>query len=113
VLDNELESVLLLAFYLLPESFKAGLIARNDSAPRTFSEVMKPYFPYFLYMFSLWMGIVFPVFICFIRNLSLDRQWHREAGIRLSEVCQNVSLSSADTTSKVFEDLELAFQNYK
>jgi ABC-type multidrug transport system fused ATPase/permease subunit len=104
--------LLLMIFYILPAAFISGLDARGTNVPRTFDQIMKPYFPYFLYAAGLWIGIITPVFLFLIRAAARDWAWWKEARARLYGILSRQVSSAAELTAASFQELTVSFQNY-
>lgn len=118
--------LMLFNLVLLPNSFRAGLdrdmatlvqkhgceglqakIANDD-----YRLIMKPYIPYFLYIFGMWFGIVLPLFLVLLRSVSVDwKQW-RERRLRLGECVSSEFVPSVQKPFQAFEKLLTAFQDY-
>jgi len=105
-------ALVFLAFVVLPASFKADLIKNHWSLPLSFREIMVPYFPYLLYMVSLWLGIVTPAFIFLLRRASSDLRWWREARARLYKILSKQITVVDELSLSMFQELLAAFQNY-
>jgi hypothetical protein len=85
----------------------AKRVAAND-----FTQIRKPYFPYLLYVFGLWIGIVFPVFLTLLRRVRVDWELWRVRRSTLDS-CIPIKLPShAGQGSNSFEEFSVAFQNY-
>lgn len=104
-------AAILFTFFILPESFKAGLVERGFKGRFTFREIMLPYFPYFLYIVCFWIGIVVPAFLFLLRRASADLGWWRQARARLyGSLSRQISLD--ELTLSTFQELLASFQSY-
>jgi hypothetical protein len=99
-------------FYVLPEAFRHELDLRKSSVPRTFDQIMKPYFPYFLYAAGFWFGIVTPAFLFLLRAARRDWSWWRAARGRLYGILSKQVSSAEELTAAGFQELTVSFQNY-
>lgn len=76
-------SVLILTaavFLPLAQSFIDGLPGRSYKGPYDFKTIYLPYFPYLLYIFAIWVGLVLPLLVAMARALRAD--WKRWGSAR-------------------------------
>jgi hypothetical protein len=113
-------------FVFLPDSFRSGLrlnmgtlmhkpacadleakVANDD-----YHQIMKPYIPYFLYIFGLWFGIVLPLFLFLLRSVSVDwKQW-KDRRSRLDKCVDTKVSPLLQEQFRTFEKLLTAFQDH-
>jgi len=101
----------------LIQSFVDGLPAvatkRNlPVPPKTFAEIVLPYFPYSLYMFSLWLGLAFPVLILLLRRAVIDWSNLRELQLKLEASRPSDNIAPSETTTEAVQRLIAVFQDY-
>jgi len=115
--------LLLVTLQVNRQDFRTGLPARaalqqsaycRDIESRVsanqFGQILKPYFPYLLYVFGLWIGVVLPVFLVLLRRLRADWEHWKESRSRLDDSVK--TLSQSHLNSPTFETLLLAFQDH-
>ena len=104
--------VLLFGLYFLPKNFMKTIISEGSDPANLFKDVLKPYFPYLLYMFGLWLGIAFPVLIFYVRRAREDLKWRKGAVSRLNESLPKAKHSKEELTIESFQQILITFQNY-
>ena len=78
----------------------------------SFDKITLPYLPYSLYSIGLYIGIMLPALLCFIRRISFDKNILSRAKKDLEYLSQ-VDADSVDSfTIFRFNQFELVFQNY-
>jgi len=87
--------------------FKKEVIDLGLPSQPAFDQLVKPYFPYTLYMLGLWVGIVLPVFLVFIRSLVSDV----DRGKRSREVL-GTNRGDVNVTQLVFQQFVADFEDY-
>lgn len=107
----------IVALALLPLNFRRtyeGLIrlphprivpAVND--PLSFHQIWAPYFPYSLYVFGLWLGIVFPVLFFLARSMRFDFPQLRLLRSRIDRV-----EDAEELTKRSVSDYIYSFRQY-
>jgi hypothetical protein len=103
--------LLLFNFKILPQSFVDDLPSHKCAIPPTFREIMVPYFPYFIYVFFLYVGIVCPVFFVLIRRSIFDWRSWQKASSTLRVRCLRRSADYAFTLDGI-QDVLFKFQNH-
>ncbi len=113
-----LSLLLILQFSYLRVDFINNLPSKGypsiTDAPEmySFDKITLPYFPYSLYSIGLYVGIMLPVLLCFIRRISFDRNLFSRAKKDLENLSQVDAESVESFTIFRFKQFELAFQNY-
>ncbi len=88
-------TVLILNFYYYPIYFEIELLRTTDTylslsdielvRSNYFEQVYKPFFVYFFYSFSLWVGIILPTFLILVDGFFEDYKKANESIIKLPE----------------------------
>jgi hypothetical protein len=110
--------LLILQFSYLREDFIRNLPSKGypsiTDKPEmySFDKITLPYFPYSLYSVGLYIGIMLPVMLCFIRRITFDKNIFRQAKNDLENLSQLDAKSVESFTIFRFKQFELAFQNY-
>ena len=113
-----LSLLLILQFSYLREDFIHNLPSKGypsiTDKPEmySFDKITLPYFPYSLYSIGLYIGIMLPVLLCFIRRISFDKNIFSRAKKDLENLSQLDAKSVESFTIFRFKQFELAFQNY-
>lgn len=75
-------------------------------------DIVLPYAPYFLYIYGLWMGLLFPVLLVFKRRFCRDITSKRVLINKLHEELPHDPPREDQLTSDAFERLLVAYQSY-
>lgn len=91
------------AYYRLPKNFehdydvliRTGYVAPAVPDPLSFGQIFGPYYPYSLYVIGLWIGIVLPVLMFFIRSIRNDREAYEKTRRVLDVVVPDTAITRA------------------
>lgn len=97
-------------FFLSPQAFQQELKVLNILTEPRFDEITKPYFPYFFYNLGYWIGIVFPVFLLFLRSVAEDYLAFKHARDPHEHAFMHVR--NAHEAQAAFEEYNSAFEKY-
>jgi hypothetical protein len=103
-------ATLAVTFLYLPLRFQSELAARHWPCPATFRAIVVPYFPYALYTFALWFGVITPpLMVIFDRVLGDFRRWRHYRSEFQSALD---ALTPGTATDALLLEAQIALQNY-
>jgi len=86
------------------------LVTRNS--PNYSRDILLPYLPYFVYIYSIGLGLIFPVLLLLVRCIRLDFARSKELIARLYVEIPQESPTDNQLTSQAFERLIVLYQSY-
>lgn len=104
--------LLLLNFWILPNNFRKTKCYSFQNISLVFKEIWLPYFPYLLYNFGLWLGIVTPAFLYLLRSIIFDLKEQKQSRSKLAEIEIPLNSSCPEYIEDVLMTLKFNFQNY-